>query len=380
MHSGEPRATGPANDLHLGFGSFQFQITDAAPDFFTGAEYLDWITSALRRIPGATLIDLTVDPESANTEFWRPTPLESYSKTGYAIPLLSFTDIKFALHIAGKEQEHLHPGRYPAWSTLGEDFIVRIQDGWQMPIAMVWPVDSKVAEDASAAVILVREFLAREFKAIDLPIRFEILGPSPAHFTVELQPGEPAQADEFEVVGHESFGYRLYTCTYHPDIEYRAFVADRFHEALRPELDFEYRVHGSRALQLQKWWDVQEGAEEILDAYKKSTPSAVFKRVLQGRRIKRTLIALAEVELNQTQDLQSLQREFEEIYEGREATYIKHVVQDGLRRFEPIPVEPMSSLLELLDSRRQTARGIAIAAVASLIGAIVAAVATLAAK
>lgn len=117
-----------------------------------------------------------------------------------------------------------------------------------------------------------------------------------------------------------------------------------------------------------------------MSAYEAKGPSGGFRRLVQGRNISRVQIALVELELNQTLADKRINREFESEYVDAPEVEIKQVVLDQLQGFETIHVEPLSKLLEALAAGRQTARAVLIAAVSSLIGAVVAAVATIVAS
>jgi hypothetical protein len=171
--------------------------------------------------------------------------------------------------------------------SLGEDFVVQVRDGWQMPNAMVWPTDCRVPQDAANAVIVVREILRQEFARLkDSPVQPEWLGPSPAHFTAELVPAEQDQSEDFEEQSRRRNGYHSYTFRYRKRPGTSESVAEDFHLAINSELDLHYRIE-------------------------------------RASRINRALIALAEIEFGQTQELQNLQMEFDSTYQKGDHVLIR---------------------------------------------------------
>lgn len=369
-------------EAHLGFGSLHFQATGAAPDLFTSAEYLGWIEGELRRIPSATVIEVeALDPAYADFVWTAPSPGERYGDKGIPYPPLQFCRVKFGLEIPQSvqaevlEEDDLFGGSRP------EDFIVSIQDGWQMPTAMVWPIGAREPDDGSNAVRLVREYLRSEVGLGRVsPIEFDCLGPSPAHFTIQLEEGAEEQQHAFDFLGREPAPYPNYIYSYRGDFLDLASAVDELHFEVSSQLDLIYRIEAARVAQLRGWAKAEEGARRILSAYEARGPKGAARRLVRGRDIGRIQIALVSVELNQSLDHKRLSREFEGDYLDPPAINIKQVVQDQLKGFETIQVEPLSRLLEALADARQTGRAVLIAAVASLIGAAVAAIATLVAS
>ena len=368
-----------AVEAQLGFGSLHFQATAAAPDLFTGAEYLGWIESALRRLPAATVIEIAALDSAYLDSLWpAPGASDGYSDTGIPYPPLQFCRIKFALRIPREIQADVVDEDVVPGGAGSEDFIVSIQDGWQMPTAIVWPIDASQPGDGSSAVQMVREYLRREIgPAQTSPIGFDCLGPSPAHFTIQLVEGVQGQGQSFQLVQREPAPYPNYVFAYRPDVLGLAAAVDELHFEVNSQLDLLYRVESARVSQLRGWDKAEGGARRILNAYEARGPKGSIRRLVQGRHIGRVQIALVEVELNQALDHKRLWREFEGDYVDAPEINIDQVVRDQLQGFETIQVEPLSKLLEALASGRQTGRAVLIAAVASLVGAVVAAVATL---
>jgi hypothetical protein len=364
--------------LSLGFGSFQFQITREAPEVFTGLEYLGWVEDFLRRLPTSTVIEVSADELFERAVIERPELCEPYRDRGLTYPNLEFAEIKFTLHLPRSLQAEVTKKTLPLRVDLGEDFVICTRDGWQMPTTAVWALGCRDSSKASEAVRVIREYMrweARQRPAV--PVEFDILGPSPAHFTVQLEPGKSGQSELFELLGRRTEAYEHYAFAYDPSLDEPAAAVAGFHEALVPELDFLYRLNRASAHRGKLWNRALMETDEILSAYRATGPTSFVRRASQGGRIKRSMIDLAEMALAQTQEIDQLETEFTTMYEDREVRYIKMVLQDEMRGFQALPTAPLLALLERFDARRQAGRGIVIAAVASLIGAVVAAVATL---
>jgi hypothetical protein len=85
----------------IAFASFHFQLTQAAPDEFTGADYLQWIEDALGAIATVTEIEISAEQTYRRCEFERPDAAELQFLTDlhYNIPRLQFVTIAFYIHI-----------------------------------------------------------------------------------------------------------------------------------------------------------------------------------------------------------------------------------------------------------------------------------------
>ncbi|HTT96041.1 MAG TPA: hypothetical protein VMF55_15325 [Solirubrobacterales bacterium] len=365
--------------IYLGFGSFQFQLTDSAPAGYKESEYLRWVSSGLEAIDGVSGVEVTRLRPEMDEELEKPATIAGYAETGEPVPFVEFTRIDFDLHISQEAQEELAKQNDLVAYDLGEDFRVRIGDGWKLPCAMVWGTACGGQRNASEALALVREALAAGFaKQDDSPIAFEWLERTPAFFTVHLERGAAGQEEEFRQLDRYRIGYDHYKFSYSREkFDDDKAATEGFFSRIIWELDLMYRTVRARKRRSRAWAEVTRDTQQILDAYEGTGLRNSLRRMSQGRRINRALIALARVELSQREELQELRGSFERRYRSGNITLIEAPVSDDLSEFTVIPVEPLSKLLEMFDARRNTARGVAIATIASLIGAIVAAVATL---
>jgi hypothetical protein len=345
---------------------------------FTGAEYLGWTEDALGAISAVVDISIDADDTYGKAEFRRPLKLDEFSETQMYFPPLQFVEIAFNLHVPARVQRSLFEDDVDAELQLGEDFEIRIHDGWQMSLAMIRPIKAQEGADASDAVVMVRRLLQGEFERLkDHRVTFECLGPSPAHFSAELAPASNSQSQAFERASHVREGYDRYRFWCRTPMRSEAEVADAFFFRLNEELDLLYRMAAARVRALRAWQSAVNRIEEILRAYRADGWAAVVGRARQGRKINQALVAIAELELTQLEDKRTFDREFRSVYETGKSGLIREVLADDLDEFEPYPISPLTSLLELLEAGRRTRRDVLIAAMASLIAAAVAALATL---
>jgi hypothetical protein len=153
-------------------------------------------------------------------------------------------------------------------------------------------------------------------------------------------------------------------------------MSKAFFWRVKGELDILYRMAGARSRQLDLWTDAAEDTMLILEAYKRRGVRGWFARLRQGRNVRAALISLSEAELRQQDDKQEFDRAIRSTYDVGPGL-LPEVIRDDLDELEPRPIAPLSSLLQLLDASRHTGREVLLASIASLIGAAVAAAATL---
>jgi hypothetical protein len=362
----------------IAFASFHFQVTEAAPREFTGAEYLKWIEDALGAIATVTDIDISAQKTYRQSEFERPDAeeLRSLTELHWNIPGLQFVVICFNIHIPRRFQDELIGRGFGVDPALGEDFSLVLSDGWQTSLAMVRPI-SGIDSDAADAVIVAREFLEREFERLgERPISFQCLGPSPAHLRVTVSDSDEASGSDFERASHSVRGYDNYVFRTSLIFESEEEMCMAFFGRVRGELDLLYRMAVARSRQISHWNDALNGTMSILQAYKRHGIRGWLARLWQGRNLRSALISLGEVELTQQEDKQEFDRNIHATYDVGRGLLVE-VNRKNLHELEPRPIAPLSSLLQLLDASRHTGRDVLIASVASLFGAAVAAAATL---
>lgn len=363
----------------VAFGSFHFQVTEHAPTSFTGGDYLGWIETTLGEIATVTDISIRARDGYRSNEFERPEDedLGVLTELKFNVPPLQFVTITFNIHVPKRFQDEFGESALRIDPDLGEDFAVVLADGWQTSLVMVRPLAAG-DPDPTDAVIVVREFIEREFERLgSRPVAFHCLGPSPAHLRVVLAPSEGVANDEFERVSHRRRGYDNYEFRCGNHFESTDDMCLAFFGRVRRELDILYRMAAARSRQLDLWSEAVNDTMSILAAYKRPGVRGWLARLWQGRKLRTALISLGEAELRQQDDKQEFDRAVSATYDVGPAGLLPEVIRDDLDELEPRPIAPLSSLLQLLDASRHTGRDVLLASVASLVGAAVAAAATL---
>jgi hypothetical protein len=374
----DPPAEQQPKKIYLGFGAFQFQLTYFAPDRFSETEYLGFIREDLEAIDGISGLEISrFDHSEQDRQMDRPDDIPSFAETGQAIPFAEYIVIDFDLHVPEAVQKELNRNKDVFAFGLGENFHVRIEDGTDRCCAMVWAPEARHQADATGAVEVVREVLSGgNWAQPEAPVVFEWLELTPALFTVHLEGVSTPQPQRFALQqldknANYRFSYQL------GQFDDEASAAEAFFSEVIWELDLMYDIVAAGKRQRRSWSEATSETKAILDAYESTGVRSWWRRISVGRRINRAMIALARFELFQQAALQEQRSSFLRQYRIEDSNLINAPVSDVLSSFEAIPVEPLSNLLELFESRRNTGRGVAIATLASLIGAAVAAVATL---
>jgi hypothetical protein len=142
---------GGESSLNLAFGSFHFQVTDAAPMAFTGSQYLQLVQQSLARIAAVGNGEVVAYEETFESNRWeRPKKPKAYSETATPLPHLDLVEIGFNLHVPAHVQSALANQGLAVPETLGlrpvpiallskllELFDSRRRTGWAVLIAAI---------------------------------------------------------------------------------------------------------------------------------------------------------------------------------------------------------------------------------------------------
>jgi len=123
----------------LGFGSFQFQATEFAPEEFKESEFLTFVEAGLKAIEGVSNVKVKRDKRGRrDAQLRKPEVVPLYAEDGEPFPYIEFANVDFDLHISRAAQEEMVDEKEILAIDLGEDFHVRVRDGWKLSSAMVW--------------------------------------------------------------------------------------------------------------------------------------------------------------------------------------------------------------------------------------------------
>ena len=181
--------------IPFGIGCFNFGIKRLPPFKLTGKQYIADLKSSLELIPSISNIKIDVDEsfESIDTEVTEPIQSIEDDFGFFPSPMSSFR-LQFNIFIPFRIQKELHSRKVRANT---ENFRVYTKTAYHFIVTYVELLDSLNDCTPSDGVIVVREFLKKQFKEIKSNIRFECLGPSPFHADFFIKPGRDKDSEKY---------------------------------------------------------------------------------------------------------------------------------------------------------------------------------------
>jgi hypothetical protein len=252
------------------------------------------------------------------------------------------------------------------------------------PITLVSPIDDESSEfDGSRAVMIVREFLQRELRVHGSKAVLAVLGPSPAHVDVLLEPSvesEPA----LQLLRAEKVGYWHLRCSYStthfPGPE---TARDAFFDQVCPELTLLYQTNDELLRRRNRDAALEATTQEIVELHRERGLRGAWRRTVRGgRKLNDAFIALSEYEISEARSRRRATSEFERIYgdgpsHDSGSRLLRDYVSEEVRRPRPeVPVQQYGELFRLFESRRLSRTEVLVVASSALGGGTVGAVLT----
>jgi len=357
--------------IPLAFGCFHFLPILERGDRFDASAYPDAVREALEDSPGIDNVGMSVDEEALGWEAEVPGAPPSLAELGSPFPRMGHSGIRFDVRIPRRMQEDLLRGDRYGIGT--EEFRVHLEYGYEMPVVAVEPLNPREGERPSRAVMLVREFLIREFeRSMRSTVTFDWLGPSPAHSDFYLIPSEAPEdcPGRFWLLDHTVRGYRRYRYGYRAeDFNDRSEVVDRFLFEATSELSLYYALAQESCARMEAWDELEEMVTELVGLQRKRGPFAfIRKTLLASRKVSDAQLALIEFRSRDVTAGGELERRCAKLYEQRGFSAAQALVEDRQSdRFE-YPTAEIAELLRLIETRRLTDRDVMMLGLASVLG------------
>ena len=209
--------------------------------------------------------------------------------------------VEFSLRIPQRVQRNIIEaidGRDYSWSGLGtEHFMVRTQYFYYGPVTIVecLDVDDSQHDDASQAVVVVREYLKRKLAEAETDIQIEVVGPSPFHadFCVFENEGKGTHVEYEEKRGYDRIRLHL-----------PSYVSERHTEWILnwmgDLLSFYYHLIRLDNWQMKQWAKVDKAWHSLNDpsgsgTWSKRVGVSIGRRRAIGNLVDRVLMFRAEV-------------------------------------------------------------------------------------
>ena len=291
---------------------------------------------------------------------------------GWAYPDITWTEIALTLQA-------------PPTKILGGDdggkMVLFMRRAWASPLTMILPLDPWLQDKPSRAVGLARMHLEAAFQeAGPTFLKFESLGPSPAHVDLFLHPEPKCEKEpdsQFALRRYSRPSYHRYELAFEPtDFDSAEAVALAYFAEATSALDFHYQCFSIRARHILGWNALADNIERIKTVQEKGGLVGTYRRLVNQRQpVNQAAIDLADLEL----DFLSASKEVNarDIFGPGKPGHFKELVKESRDELSPLPTEQFLRLISLFESRRVTDRDLLATLLFGLLAAAVGAAATL---
>lgn len=287
--------------------------------------------------------------------------------------------IAFTVKIPVRDQEKLNLFRNGAIAP-NEQFRVVTRYGTQGPATVVqfsgYPDSRPVG---SQGVVVVREFLEREFKRADAAVDFLVVGPSPFHADVAVSVVEDGQVDGIEqkyvIEGARSRGYESLeiACaegSFNELIEKLMFEAQFFYGCVREQGRNRFRAEVVSVM-----------AEELIGLYRGEGVRNIMRRLLRsGAQARELLIAVIQAKLAEARSTAELANDFNEYVDSKKISLFETKISEEVTSTISDQLKSSEEVAKLLEGGAKKEFEVFVLSTSTLLGAAAGAVAALLSK
>ncbi len=301
---------------------------------------------------------------------------------GVGFPLPMFFKLQFDILIPKHVQEEINKEHQFSFE-INKPIRVKIEETFNGPITFVL-LESDSIDDASSAVVLVREYLEKHFQSKS--VYFEFIGPSPFHANFSLT----AAMGSEHITGLDENGFSSTTvpcrgydhiCFRYSQDKYKS-VQDAFEElsdSLCNELGFFYLVSKIRVQKIRKWEEIDQLYEQLVETSDNYSWWSRIQLILtpHGKLTHQLLYKLTSLEILMVNQSEILDADYDSVYRKGLPTYLQDVIdKEWRKRAESYPTKQISYFLEFHEKRFMQIWQTALLAISALVGAVIGAVIT----
>jgi hypothetical protein len=363
-----------SDEIAFGIGCFHFGVSRRPPFRFTIHDYIQDVRLALENVPTVNDVYIeSMDKDQVIT--MEDGELPRLSEGDGIFPGLYHLEMQFDVYLPFRVQAELTDDYAPD-ETCSERFRVYMRYTYHGPVAFVQVLEPSHRPSPSAAVRVVREFLARELGDDRQPVIFESLGPSPFHADCYLNAVSQETNGERPVLDttiRQQKGYDAIHFTLHPhEITETDELLETVIERLADELILYYAIETYRVRSMNEW----EQLEELFDQLTRFSSQLSLGRRLVGllgwsRQLNKLYSLLVQFEISQLFARRSLEREVRDLYKTEEPRYLRPYMDEAVKDLDVYPTAQVGRMADFLEKRRQKTLELFIVFLSALIGGIV---------
>jgi hypothetical protein len=336
------------------------------------ADYLRELKAGLEAISAVTNLHIDIPDVVLNEQSFEcaEDPGEFVEGADH-FPPIGFGAILFELHIPRRVQEEL-VGESGADGIGTERFAVHIDYMYEGPVAFVVLLDAASGERSpSNAVVLVREFLLREIREDDTPIRLDCLGPSPFHAEFCLRLVLPSvSSGSFRVEYEPRIGYDLVRFTSdHAEYALAVQALQSLRELLSNELGFFYWVRALEARWIDQFATIQEQVSALTSmAQKRTFWYRLTSKIRRSSMLRDVFASLIGFDVTRTFQINRRQELYRSTYPDANGGLLRPYVDRAIADAVDYPTKQITTLVGFLERRHSKAVELAVVMLAAVIG------------
>jgi hypothetical protein len=260
--------------------------------------------------------------------------------------------LRFRLHVPLVEQKELH-GLLQHITGTAEHFIVMVYFRYFEPVMFVLPEASTSWKDTFLSVIIVREYLQREFDRRKLPADIRVIGPTPLHANSCVQAG--VIDGDFELVRVPSMADDRFTFLYSAErFSSSAMAAVTLFDSISHELSLYYSLVSSRDDRGQEGNEISVLIQKLINIYQAKGFKARMRRVsTSSMKIRQAALMIVNAEYAAQADDQFARRQLDELYSMGIVPYFKDFIEGEVASGNTGRISAAKEMVSLLDQARE---------------------------
>ncbi len=361
---------------YFAIGCFHFSIKKDIKCSIS--QYIQEIEIALNLLPSISELVISYNEDEDDSiidcSYTGDSPLNN---CGIFCPRIEDLNIDFNIYIPYRIQKTLL-----GYTMDTENFIVRMRDAYFAPFTIVECVNGST-NDASSAVVLIREFIVNEFSKLQLKINFEILGPSPFHAdcTLSLASGIPIENKDcsteellFDVSIKTKRGYDEISFLYRIGDTDEDNIMDTIAQEISNEIGFFYYVIAEERQRSLRWEILMGDIMHLLEV--DNIPR--YKKILKKyKNIKNIIQDIVFFKAFYLASVNSISSHYRAIYkDGLQTNYFKDYIDNEIKDMSVYPVDDIYQLANFTFNKESKVFELFVVFLAAVSGGLIGAIIT----
>lgn len=260
--------------------------------------------------------------------------------------------LRFRLHVPLDEQKELH-GLLQHITGTAEHFVVMVYFRYFEPVTFILPEASESWQDTFLGVIVVREYLQREFSSRKLPADFRVIGPTPFHADACVQVGDiDVDFDLARVPGKadDKFTFLYSAETFSSP----AMAAVTLFDSISHELSLYYSLVSSRGDRGREGNEISMFTQDLINVYQAKGFKARMRRIFtSSMKIRQVALRIVNAEYRAQTEERTSRRELDELYSMGIVPYFKDFIEREVTSDNTGQILAAKEIVSLLDQARE---------------------------